>query len=260
MLDIGVNLTSPAFEADREQVIERAWQAGLTALILTGSSVKDSFDALTLALSHPHCYCTAGVHPHHASEFNLNTIDQLSELISNKIVKAVGETGLDFNRNFSPQNVQISAFEKQLELASEKQLPVFLHQRDAHSTFYPIIKAYRPYLSNAVVHCFTGSKEELYNYLDLDLHVGITGWICDERRGKNLQAIVREIPLDRMMLETDSPYLLPRNMPTKPKSRRNEPGFLSFVLTKVAECLALPEQLIAAETQQTACRFFQLDD
>lgn len=259
MIDIGVNFTSSAFSSDRDQVVEHARQQGVTDLILTGSSVSDSREALALTQLYPNCYATAGVHPHHASEFDETTLGQLRELIASPQVKAVGETGLDFNRNYSPQAAQISAFEQQLELACELQLPVFLHQRDAHSTFYPIIKNYRDKLCDAVAHCFTGPGEELRDYLDLDMHIGITGWICDERRGTHLQALVKEIPLDRLMLETDAPYLLPRNISPKPKSRRNEPALLTYVVSKVAECLEMPQQEVAERTAQTAKRFFRLD-
>ena len=260
MLDIGVNLTSSAFDSDREQVLNRAWQAGLTALIITGSSVEDSENALQLSRIHPNCFCTAGVHPHHASTFGNKTLIQLSQILENKQVKAVGETGLDFNRNFSSETAQVHAFEQQLQLACEKQLPIFLHQRDAHATFYPMIKAYRDQLPNAVLHCFTGSKEELFDYLDLDLHIGITGWICDERRGEELQSIITEVPLNRLMLESDAPYLLPRNMSPRPKSRRNEPAYLPFELEKVSECLSLPAHQIAEKTTKTARIFFNIDN
>ena len=208
-VDIGVNLTSESFRNDRDQTVARAWEAGVTALILTGSSLSDSAEAQLLTQKYPNCYATVGIHPHNASEFNASTLGQLRELMNSPKVKAVGETGLDFNRNFSPQADQIHAFEQQLELACELKLPIFLHQRDAHAKFLPILKAYRDQFTNAVAHCFTGSHEELHDYLDLDLHIGITGWICDERRGTHLQSIVKEIPLDRLMLETDAPYLLP---------------------------------------------------
>jgi len=260
MLDIGVNLTSPAFAQDRDQVVKNAWRAGVSALILTGSSVSDSRAALELTKAYAACYCTAGVHPHHASSFDSATLTHLKEILANQQVKAVGETGLDFNRNFSTQTEQINAFEKQLELACDRQFPVFLHQRDAHATFYPMLKAYRDQLPNAVVHCFTGTKEELFDYLDLDLHIGITGWVCDERRGEHLLPLIKQIPLQRLMLESDAPYLLPRNMQPKPKSRRNEPAFLAFVLEKVAECLSMGAPEVAEATTQTARKFFNLDN
>lgn len=257
--DIGVNLTSSAFAEDREQVIEHARQSGVGGMILIGSNLDDSRQALALAKSHADCYSTAGVHPHYASEFDTDTLDSLRALLANPQVRAIGETGLDFNRNYSPQPAQIHTFEQQLELAGETGLPVFLHQRDAHRTFLPLIRAYRDQLSDAVAHCFTGTEQELHDYLDLDLYIGITGWICDERRGRHLQELVKQIPADRLLLETDAPYLLPRNITPKPKSRRNEPAFIIHVLSEVAACLGVSEQQLARQTVQNTRRFFRLD-
>ncbi len=143
--------------------------------------------------------------------------------------------GLDFNRDFSPRPDQERAFEAQLALAVEYQLPVFLHERDAHERFAPILKAYRDHLVGAVVHCFTGSRQALFDYLDLDCHIGITGWVCDERRGKPLAELVHNIPDNRLLLETDAPYLLPRDLPeAPPKKRRNEPSLLPWIGKRVA--------------------------
>ena len=257
--EIGVNLTSSVFADDREQVIENARQAGVEGMILIGSNLNDSRQALAVAQTHAGCYSTAGVHPHYASEFDADSLDSLRVLLACPQVRAIGETGLDFNRNYSPQPAQIHAFEQQLELAGETGLPVFLHQRDAHRTFLPMIKAYRNQLSDAVAHCFTGTEQELHDYLDLNLYIGITGWICDERRGLHLQELVKQIPVDRLLLETDAPYLLPRNITPKPKSRRNEPAFITYVLAKVAACLGISEQQLARQTVQNTRRFFRLD-
>lgn len=260
LVDIGINLTSDAFDSDRDAVIQRAEKSGVTTFILTGSNIEDSRQAGSLCRLYPNCYSTAGIHPHHASEFKSSDLPLLRQLAATPEVKAIGETGLDFNRNFSPQTDQVNAFEKQLELACELQLPVFLHQRDAHPVFYDILKRYRDRLCDAVAHCFTGSREELHDYLDLDLHIGITGWVCDERRGKHLHAMLKDIPLDRLMLESDAPYLLPRTIRPRPKSRRNEPAFLTYVLSTVAECLDRPEAEVAQNTTQTARRFFRIDE
>jgi TatD DNase family protein len=173
-------------------------------------------------------------------------------------VVAIGECGLDFNRDFSPRPKQEKWFEVQVALAEELQKPLFLHERDADQRFYDILAAVRKSVP-AVVHCFTGSRESLKMYLDLGLHIGITGWICDERRGKPLCELVREIPLDRLMIETDAPFLVPRSMPTKPKDGRNEPCFLPFVLQAVADCLGKPSGEVARFTTATAREFFRLD-
>jgi len=166
---------------------------------------------------------------------------------------------LDFNRNYSPQSQQLTCFEAQLQLATELQLPIYLHQRDAHEAFYERLKHYRPQLCDAVIHCFTGNERELEDYLSLDLHIGITGWICDERRGLHLQDLVKQIPEHRLMLETDAPYLLPRSLRPKPKKGKNEPCYLPHILETVSHCLSRDIQQIAAITTANARRFFQLD-
>ena len=171
-------------------------------------------------------------------------------------VVAIGETGLDFNRDFSPRPLQERAFAEQLELACHCKLPVFLHQRDAHARFLPILREQRDRLKGGVVHCFTGTREELYDYLDLDMYIGVTGWICDERRGRELQELVREIPHERLLLETDAPYLLPRNMQPRPRGRRNEPAWLVWVLRMVAACREEAEDVLARQTTANARRCF----
>ena len=261
LVDIGVNLTHKSFRCDLDETIMRARAVGVRRMVVTGTSVEESRAAQTLAVNHPGTlYATAGVHPHEARHFTANTPIALRELAVEEGVVALGETGLDFNRDFSPRSDQEKAFEAQLELAVELKLPVFMHERDAHRRFSKILERYRSRLKAAVAHCFTGDGEALAAYLDLDLHVGVTGWICDERRGLHLRELVRRIPLERLMLETDSPYLLPRTVRPKPKTRRNEPAFLSEVLAVVAECLDVPQSQVAAATTQTAKRFFNLPD
>jgi TatD DNase family protein len=188
----------------------------------------------------------------------MDTIAELRRLAALEQVVAIGECGLDFNRDFSPRPQQEKWFEAQVALAEELQMPLFLHERDADQRFSEILTAVRKSVP-AVVHCFTGSRESLKMYLDMGLHIGITGWICDERRGEPLRELVREIPLDQLMIETDAPFLLPRSMTTKPKDGRNEPGFLPYVLEAVADCLGKPSEEIARITTETARSFFQLD-
>jgi TatD DNase family protein len=259
LIDIGANLTHDSFDDDRNEVIQRAADAGVHRMILTGSSEQGSRDALALAETRPgKLYATAGVHPHHASDYSELVHNTLAELTDNEVVVAVGECGLDYFRNFSPQDHQRSAFRRQLELAMKTQLPVFLHQRDAHADFVEILSPAMGDISRAVAHCFTGGAEELGAYLDLGLYIGITGWVCDERRGKNLKDIIGQIPLDRLMIETDAPYLLPRTLRPKPKTRRNEPMYLREVLRVVAEAMNLSELDVAAATTDNAERFFAI--
>ena len=258
LVDIGANLTHPAFEPDLPAVLERAAQAGVGRIVVTGTSVAESTHALRLAKAHPESLsATAGVHPHNTRECDDTTIAALRVLAAQPGVVAIGECGLDFNRNYSPHPDQEKWFVAQLALASELKKPVFLHSRDAFPRFHEIVKSMR--VDRGVAHCFTGEKEELHAYLDAGLHVGITGWICDERRGRHLVELVKEIPADRLMLETDAPYLTPRDLHPQPRARRNEPAFLPHILKAVARAAGRPPERVAEETARNARAFFGLD-
>ena len=257
LVDIGANLTHPAFREDLPEVLARARQAGVTAIVVTGTSVAESLNALKTSNAYPQTvYATAGVHPHHARECNDTTIPALRVLAQQPRVVAIGECGLDFNRNYSPHPDQEKWFVAQMELAIEVKKPLFLHSRDAFPKFSDLIKAHKNRLPKAVAHCFTGEKAELHAYLDLGLYIGITGWICDERRGAHLLELVRDIPADRLMLETDSPYLTPRDLHPQPKARRNEPAHLPHILRSVARSIGKPPDQVAAETTRNAQAFF----
>ena len=256
LIDIGANLTHDSFDSDREQVLQRALQAGVNAIIVTGASEQGSKKALELAEAHSNLYSTAGVHPHDASSFSESTLTTLEQLAATKKVVAMGECGLDFFRDFSPRPKQELCFAKQLELASKTGKPVFLHQRDAHDRFIKILEPFLEDLNKVVVHCFTGEQHEREACLELDCYIGITGWICDERRGRHLLESVPTIPENRLMIETDAPYLLPRNLNPKPKSRRNEPCHLPAIVTKIAEATGKSAAQVAEETTATAKGFF----
>lgn len=260
-IDIGANLTNERFSSDIDQVLERASAANISHIMVTGTSLSESEKAVRLAKQYSEqLYCTVGVHPHDAKTFTKQSYEQLRALSQEPCVKAIGETGLDFNRNFSSHEQQILAFERQIELACETGLPLFLHERDAHDKQWQILQHYRDDFSAAVVHCFTGSKVQAFRYLDLDLSLGITGWICDERRGLELQQLVSAIPLDRLMLETDAPYLMPRvkPRPTLASKSRNEPCTLPYVLSEIAKHRKESEQEIAIQTTVNAKRFFNI--
>ena len=259
LVDTGANLTHNSFDDDRDQVIERAANAGVTRIIVTGTSDKSSQNALALAKTRPgKLFSTAGVHPHHARNYSPSVKATLAKLIREDTVVAIGECGLDYFRNFSPRETQLNAFQSQLELAVESGLPVFLHQREAHKDFIEILKPMINKIPAAVAHCFTDSRDALHDYLSMGLYIGVTGWICDERRGQMLRKIVTDIPLDRLMIETDAPYLLPRTLNPKPKMHRNEPMYLTEVLRVVAEAMEKPTTTIAKETSANAERFFGL--
>lgn len=258
LIDIGANLTHESFVADLDDVLHRAKDAGVTKLIITGASLDGSEQAAQLSERYSQLFSTAGIHPHEAKTFTDKQLDLICCLTKQKTVVALGECGLDFNRDFSPRSIQEKCFIAQLELACELKMPVFMHERDAHTRFLKILDHYRAELDEIVVHCFTGNESELRNYLALDCHIGITGWICDERRGLHLQPLINLIPSNRLMLETDCPYLLPRDLKPKPKNRRNEPAYLTHILQTIATLTNKTAEQLAQETTETAIRFFRL--
>ena len=261
LIDIGVNLTHERFNPDRGDVIDRAANAGVDRLIVTGTTVSASIESKALADLRPgQIFATAGVHPHHASQYTAEVGDSLKYLCQFPAVVAVGECGLDFFRNFSPRENQLTAFRSQLDIAVEVQKPVFLHQRHAHAEFVEILEKYVPDLVGGVAHCFTGGRPELQCYLDLGLHIGITGWICDERRGTKLRQAAGEIPIDRLLLETDAPYLLPQEIETTVVKGRNEPTSLAHILLKLASEIDRDPDLVASATTKNAERLFHLTE
>ncbi|AZM95423.1 MAG: hydrolase TatD [Gammaproteobacteria bacterium] len=259
LVDIGANLTHESFQRDLADVIARAKAANVATLIVTGTDIEHAEQAVELAKQTPGIYATAGVHPHDASGWSSDVARQLKTLHQKPEVVAVGECGLDFNRNFSTPHEQELAFEAQLALAAESGLPLFLHERDAGQRMREMLHSWRDDISQAVIHCFTADRDTLHGYLDLDLHIGLTGWICDERRGHHLRSIVKDIPLDRLMVETDCPYLLPRNLPAKLKGRRHEPALLPWIVREIAQWHDVTETELGNATTRTAQHFFRLD-
>ena len=284
LVDIGANLSHDSFDRDRDAVLQRAWDAGLAAIVVTGSSRDSSRKALELAAAHPgRLYATAGLHPHHASDWNKDFATLIRELAAAPAVVSLGECGLDYFRNYSPHDAQRRAFIAQLQLAAELNKPLFLHQRDAHVDFVAILREHRSALGDICVHCFTDTRAALEDYLHLDCHIGITGWICDERRGQSLFELVRLIPEERLLVETDAPYLLPRTAmhtdvrvpshgdslrsraaqdaqerPPKLSERRNEPAFLPYVVRRIAEARGVEAGRVGRATADNARRFFRL--
>lgn len=267
LVDIGANLAHDSFDSDRDAVLARAHTAGVTRIVVTGSSADSSRKALALATLSPtplpqagegmKLYATAGLHPHHASEYSAEHEALFRDLAQHAEVVALGECGLDYFRDLSPRADQRRAFTAQLALAVELNKPVFLHQRDAHADFLPMLKEHRAQLADAVVHCFTDTQAALEEYLALDCYVGITGWVCDERRGLALREAVKAIPDERLLVETDAPYLLPRTAPKMPH-RRNEPACLPYVVRALAEARGQTEEHVGRVTADNAQRFFRL--
>ena len=259
LIDIGANLTHSSFRHDLPAVLNDATAAGVDTIIVTGASDEGNRDAQLLVQQYPGLlYATAGVHPHHAGEYTDESDALIRELVAGNSVVAVGECGLDYCRNYSPHPAQRQVFEQQLAIAAENNMPVFMHLREAFDEFAAIVSDYRNDLPAAVAHCFTGTEAELEGLLEMDLHIGITGWICDERRGHHLREFLHKVPADRLMLETDAPYLLPRDLKPKPKDRRNVPANLPHVLQAVASAVGRPPEQLATETTLTARNFFNL--
>jgi TatD DNase family protein len=259
LVDVGVNLTNKSLSRDLGRVMQRAEAAGVRQMVVTGTSISESRLAIELCGQFPErLVSTCGVHPHHASEWNADSRAELEAMAKSNCVRAIGETGLDFNRNYSPHPAQEMVFQQQMELAVELQMPLFCHQRDAHQRFVTMLREYRNDIDKVVVHCFTDTREALIDYLDLDCHIGITGWICDERRGLDLQQLVKLIPANRLLLESDAPYLLPRDLVPKPSSRINEPAYLPHILESVARHQHKPTTELARESLQNSRDFFGL--
>ena len=264
LIDIGANLSHDSFDHDRDAVLARAHAAGVAQLVVTGASREHSPKALALAQAHPGTlFATAGVHPHHAVEYTAECDAEMRTLLAQPEVVAVGECGLDYFRDFSPRPAQRRAFELQLQLAADlaaagTRKPLFLHQRDAHADFVAILREFEGRIGAAVVHCFTGTRAELFDCLDRDWHVGITGWLCDERRGAHLRELVRSIPPERLMVETDAPYLLPRTVKPQPSHRRNEPMYLAHIVEELARDRGEHPDTTATHATATARAFFRL--
>ena len=261
-IDVGINLTNKQFAGEYDEVIDRAISAGVEQILLTGTSVRSSKEALALAKEYPETlFATAGIHPHDAKTMNAESIRILASLLKEKKVVAVGECGLDFDRDFSPRPVQESCFHAQLSLAEEVQKPLFLHERAAFDRFIAILKEHSS-LPEGVVHCFTGQLKEAKTYLEMGYYIGFTGAITDMRRFAALEEVVRYVPLDRMLIETDAPFMMPKNVPTRQLSyhqqRRNEPAFLPYVAQTIARYKGVSLKAVADKTRENAEALFKL--
>jgi TatD DNase family protein len=259
LIDIGVNLTNARLIDQLPNLIQEAELAGVVKQIITGTCLESSQQAYQLTQAYPQkLYSTAGCHPHDAKDFTAKHLEELKLLLKQPEVVAIGECGLDFNRNYSPQETQIAVFEAQLGLTKEINKPLFLHQRDAHQQLLNCLSNQSIDGSNiaTVVHCFTDGTKQIKDYLERGLYIGITGWITDKKRGEQLREAVKYAPIDRLMIETDAPYLLPQNIRPKPKSRTNTPAHLPFVLEQLAEDLNVDINKLAEQLYNNTCRFF----
>ena len=258
MIDIGANLTNSVFTDDLEDVSNRSKREDVRHVVVTGTNIRESHNAIALAVKYePYLSATVGVHPHDADAVEPGWLNTLEGLTSSPHVVAVGEMGLDFYRDYSTRDAQRRVFEAQLELAARVELPVFIHDRDTDGEVLALLRRYAP--AKCVMHCFTGNSDELDGFIHEDFYIGVTGWICDERRGEELRRIVDRIPLNRLLVETDAPYLIPRTMSKELSTRRNEPAYLNAVITELARCRRCAESVIREASVENACRVFGIE-
>ena len=261
LIDIGLNLANHRFTRDWEQVVARAYAAGVERFILTGTSLKISKEAalLTEKMAPRTAYFTAGVHPHYASELSADGLAELRALLSHPNAVAVGETGLDYNRDLSPRDVQRAALEAQVDLACSLDKPLFLHERDAAPDLLAILDNFKGRLPRCVVHCFTGSEAIAQQYVERGFYLGITGWVGQKKRNQDLLQALQAIPPERTMLETDAPYLTPPGY-TPSIAGRNEPAALPRVAELLALARGVPVEQVRADAYAATIKFFGLDD
>lgn len=253
--DCGVNLAHPRLQQRLSEVMIAAEQAGVKRQLAISCNLTEAKQALGMVADYPdQLVMTVGVHPHDAANVPTDLAEQLYRLAQHEGVVAIGECGLDFNRNFSPQADQLRVFEIQLEVASELGLPVYLHERDAFEPQSQLLKKYGKNLKSMLTHCFTGGCAQAEHYLELGCSLGITGWICDERRSNELREALPRIPDDRLVLETDAPFLIPRTL--RPRPRDNEPKYMTEIATKVAELREQSLSELASITWHNSHRLF----
>ncbi len=252
MFDIGANLTSSHFSKDLDVVLNDSLTAGVEKICITSSNLDDVKNAKKISEKYKNLYYSVGFHPHNAKDFKIEFLKDMSFYLNDPKAICVGEMGLDFNRNFSSKEEQILCFESQLSLASSISKPLFLHQRDAHEEFLSVLDNHK-FNQKLIVHCFTGNLSELEDYLKRDFYIGITGWVCDLKRGKELRKCIDQIPEDKLLIETDSPYLSPRK-----KIRRNEPKFLIDVAEEIATLRNETTESIINSSYENSLNFFNL--
>ena len=256
--DIACNFTSERFDKDLDEVINRAIANKITKFGLICSRMSDVNKLLKIYEQYSKSmFFTIGVHPHHANEINDDYLKKLKDEITTNNPHAIGETGLDFFRNLSTYEEQIYAFEEQIKIAIDTNKPLFLHQRDSHDDFIKILRKYSSDISKAVVHCFTGTQEQLDDYLELNFYIGVTGWICDEKRNVELRKTIKNIPLEKLMIETDCPYLIPKNLVEKPKNNRNEPSNLNHIINEIAELMEIDIDILRKQTFINTINYFK---
>lgn len=281
IVDIGANLTNKKFSRDLDQVIQRAREAGVTKIMVTGTSIHSTKEALRLTRLYPGTlYSTAGIHPHDAKSWDEDTCNEIKEAARSQECVAIGECGLDFNRNFSPPDTQIEVFEKQVLLACDLGKPLFLHERDAHKEMIEILLKYSERLPPCVIHCFTGTREQAQKYLKLGCYIGLTGYLWKDKSENGVRKILEDgiIPLDKLLVETDAPFMYPNTRASKlPQHikdcltersvtflqryctfQRNEPCSLPVTVEMIAAYLNKTPEEVALATTFNALKVFGL--
>ena len=256
-IDIACNFTHESFKHNLEKVINDAERAGVEKFVLLCASLDDLDPIKKIQNNAPNkFFISAGIHPHHATETVEINYDQLLRQLQSITPHAIGETGLDYFRNISPPDIQKESFRMHIEIAKELNLPLYLHQRDAHNDFIRIIRENRKNSLKFVVHCFKKKKKKLDEYLDLGAYIGLTGWICDAKRNIDLRQSIKNIPIEKMMIETDSPYLIPKNLLNKPKKNINEPKYLPHIANEICELTGYELEELKLATSKNAINFF----
>ena len=258
LFDSHCHLNDKSYARDMDQVIQRAREASVRAMMIVGITESTCAQALDIAQAYSGCYASVGIHPHDAASCDDPMLARLAKQAEHPLVRAWGETGLDFNRMYSPQADQEKWFVRQLETATALNLPLIFHERDSGGRFLEILETHFANTGvSGVVHCFSGNEKELDAYLKLGLCIGITGIVTIQSRGRTLRKLVPRIPEDRILVETDAPYLTPA--PEKNKTRRNEPAFVRSVFMKVADVREKDPEELADTLWQNTCRLFQVD-
>jgi len=257
LFDSHCHLDDHSLFKDLKRTLQNARNAGVNSILTVGVDLNSSQKAVELAESNHGVYASVGVHPHDAKSCNQSVIEDLSRLAGKKAVRAWGEIGLDFNRMYSPRKDQEKWFVQQILAADSLGLPMIFHERDSVGRFLEILKSHFNPQTKGVVHCFSGNGADLASYLDLGLYIGVTGIVTIKTRGAELRKLVADIPLSRLLIETDAPYLTPA--PQKNKTRRNEPAFVKSVLLKLADVLQTDPMELAEATTTNAKRLFGIN-
>ncbi|KPA16672.1 hydrolase, TatD family [Candidatus Magnetomorum sp. HK-1] len=258
LFDSHCHIDDRAYDKDRSTVIENAKSSDVYGMMIVAITEKSAEKAVQIANDYSQCFASVGIHPHDAKTCSEKSLSVLAELSNHPKVKAWGETGLDFNRMFSPQNIQEKCFLRQLEIAEEKSMPLIFHERDSNGRFIEMLRSYDPDERKGVVHCFSGSKKELKGYLDLNYEIGITGILTIHKRGEYLRNLVSYIPKERILIETDAPYLTPS--PEKNKTRRNEPAFVRSTFLKLCEIRNDDPEELAQTIWDNTCRLYEISE